>query len=813
MRRAILGLLCLWPVWVVAGCAGPSLKSQGDAYLLSNRPGDAVSCYEQALARDPDLAADASLVSQLRRARGLVAYDLGRQQAAAGRWDDAVDRFRHSVEQDPSLERAKAALKRAQREASKVHHKKALEHADRGQFNQAIVEFKKALELDPGNLDAKDALDSIQKKKQDSLNRAQKLYEGALALIGERRWGRASAALEQAFLANRNHLPCRAAMTRARERIAAAKRLCTDGANLLTARRLDGARKMLTDALDIWPFYPEARELLGKADSFRKQADDLYRKALGLAGANKWDEAFQAAVASVQAFPFDQKSQALLRRATHEAAAAHHKLGTTLLANGELAKAEKEFVHALGYLPKMPEAKQGLAEADVVRGDEAAKKAHWGSALLWYMLAADHVRSKAHDEKVKTARKKVVDRIRLVVQVEVRGAAGAPPNAVAALEKGVLAQVSRTKPAFLQLAAAAKVVPAADYGAVVQLNKLAVVGGLARTEQRTFVYQVYRNVPNPEVPKLQGLLRIATGELEHLRQEYNRPCPACTGTGRLVCHTCAGTGTVRCRNCLGTGRVRCASCNGTGWRGGNPALGPCPRCAGRGTRTCAICGGVGTKWCHVCSTQSHRRGWVTCGWCRGTGRGSNVTLRDVSTKEREAADLQTRLQNEPATIRKAFPAKWEYVVKHYEKRGTAEAGLEVTDRARKALVSADKIAKSVTHRDTTIENANADIGLAEDGLELPSDDAVGWSLLDKTAAETASKLVSAVVAARAIALRKAAEALSEQKRPEDALEAKVDYVHTLEAVNARGAAQILTRLKDARRTHPDPERLVPDISP
>ena len=788
MKRTGLGLVAALAVCACAGCTVTRLMSQGDAHLLANRPAEAVRCYEAALAKDPDLAQSGRFTGKLGRARSRAAHERGRRAAEQKQWDEAIAAFSESLEHESFFERAKGALRHAKAEAAKVHHKRAMELADQGKLNDAILELEKAHELDPGNPDVRDALDSVKRKKGEKVSQARGLYGEALALAADRRWGRAAEALETALAADPNHVLCRVARCRSQTTMAEAKHICSEGADLLARKRLDRARRKLVQGLEVWPFYPQGLDLLRETDSRIAQADGLYRKAAALGSRGEWDAAVASVAASIKVYPFRTEAQVLLRRARNEAAAAHCRAGAAWMTRGDLGKAEDAFIRALGYVPNMTAAREGLAKADFTRGESAAQKGHWGNALLWYLQAADHLPGARYAAKIRDARARVRERVRFGMTVEVRDKAAAPPAATAALKSGVLAQLSRAKPDVLDLVAAGgDAAGPVAYRARIELTRLDVAGGLSRTENRIYRYTVYRMVPNPEIPRLQSLLLAAERRLAYLRREYRRPCHVCRGTGRVACPACRGRG------------VRsCTFCRGTGWQGGNQANGPCKVCQGRGKRPCSVCRG---------------RGQGTCGHCRGTGRSSTVSRWDIERQERDVSSLSDQLRSAPAMVRQAFPAEWPYVVKHYQKVGSAETAIQVTSVIKNAVVRADTVRRQARYSDSTIENANPGIGLGADGLALPSDASIRQLVLGRATSDTASKLLAAVVSARVTALKATADGLSRGGDRVRAMEAAVDYARVLEAASPSAAARLLNSLKKGLQTHPDPSRVAPEMVP
>ncbi len=84
----------------------------------------------------------------------------------------------------------------------------------------------------------------------------------------------------------------------------------------------------------------------------------------------------------------------------------------------------------------------------------------------------------------------------------------------------------------------------------------------------------------------------------------SRPCPTCTGSGRVPHEACDGTGIVQCRRCKGTGKVEETTIvRRNGEAVPKTKLVTCSKCDGKGTVRCR-CG----------------KGFVACGDCKKTGK-------------------------------------------------------------------------------------------------------------------------------------------------------------------------------------------------
>jgi len=780
-------LLCLLLACALTGCAAAKLVKRGDALMAAQRPAEAVNYYRRALEKKPRLGRDPEFVAKLQRAQCLVHYNEGQALANEGKWDEAVAAFTQSAAADPAFAQAGEALQRAKGEASKAHHRGALGLADAGKLEQAVAELGRALQFDPNNIDARAALDSAQEKPLAE-SQVQRLYEQAKSHEKEKRWGEAAQTLDEAVRANPNHLPSRVARWRARAAIAKAGELAAQGERLLGEKRLDQAQDEFKKALDVWPFHKEANQLLEKATAQRKLAQDRFLEAAELARQGQWDETAARAAAALDLFPYHKDATALVAKARQEAAAAHAAAGKALLAKGDLAAAEARFLRALGHVPDFPAAKEGLAHTDSTRGQAAEKAGLLGNAYLWYLQAVEHVALAEHGERLTAARKRILERVRFGLRLEVTGAGGRTTADSSALESAIRAKLATDKPEVIALAAAGAEQAEPAYGAHLELLALEIKSAVTRSEQRVHQYKVEREAPNPEIPRLRELLLVAQRDLADARREYNRPCFACGSRGRITCPTCGGTGgRTRCSACVGKGKKPCATCAGTGLKNGKR----CSTCKGRRTLKCKTCGGDGQLECRTC--QGH--GLVRCQRCDGTGRGGTVGPSELRQFEVRVGELETQLGEEPAMIVEDVPAQWPYVVHYHAKTGMGEVSLQLTHPSSRAVVRKEAFRETSAHEDATIENANPGIRLYGDPLVLPTDEAVRQALLDKLVAAATSRLIAAAIGVKAAELKALAEGLSREGKGEEAVEALVDLARTLEAVAPQEAATIIDRLK------------------
>lgn len=224
--------------------------------------------------------------------------------------------------------------------------------------------------------------------------------------------------------------------------------------------------------------------------------------------------------------------------------------------------------------------------------------------------------------------------------------------------------------------------------------------GPVKIENRIHNYTVVKEEQNPQYEVLRRLLDVAADNLTRLRIEFSRNCTVCAGTGFITCQACGGTG----------------QRNGT----------PCPRC----------------------NVPGGRPGWVKCPRCDGLGHGSRLAEWNLRQQELEVISLQARLNREPQTVLRQFPAAWPYVVEHHEKTGTFDVVLQVVNTATGKAIYQDTVRGSQRSEDATIQNPNPAVGLQPDPLKLPTDDQISQMLLDNAADEITTRVLTEVVVAR-----------------------------------------------------------------
>ncbi len=530
----------------------------------------------------------------------------------------------------------------------------------------------------------------------------------------------------------------------------AAAKACFEGRWLLVQNRLDEALEKLQLALDLAPGYVEAEQLLAKARARRQEAQTHYDRAAAALQEEKWDKAVQEVAAATNVFPKYREAKALLEDIQRKAAAAYLAAGLERLEAGDLAAAEVALGRAQDYVADLPGVREGLARAASMRAEAALARQQWGQALLWAREAVASDAKEEYQAQVQAAQARVFARIRFGV-TQAAPEAGGPSAATAALAAGAWRRLQERKPEFVLLPAAGAAPEAAAFTVRLEAGKLDILTERTRIENRTHRYTVRQDEPNPDYARIRDLLDAATQRLAALRTEVvDRPCYTCSGTGWLLCRACGGTGAV----------------------GGAP---------------CAACGSSG------------RPGWVRCPLCGGLGRRIGLLGTDIRRLEREVDQLQDQLARTPPRIVREVPADWAYGIEYYEKTGTVEATVRVTDAASGRAILADALRRHRREEDTTIQNANPAIGLAAKPLRLPPDEAVREGLLAEAGDEAAARVLAAVLAARAAERQAASDRLLAEGKVAEAVEAGTDAAVLREPIDPQKAGLQMKGLRDRLR--------------
>ncbi len=502
---------------VMVGCAHKKLIKRGDQHLRADRPIEALDAYEQALTHEPDLVEDEEFTVKWTRARVRAAHARGQLAAVEQRWDQAVAHYQAALAIDERFAPARAALPDARRKAAEMHYRRALDLADQGKLAPAITELKQALDYNADHAAARQALRSVQARLEARIRRTRDLTARATELAGGRKWHMVEQTLDQAVQTDPNHLPARIARHEARAKLSAARQAYQQGTALAEEGQLDAAIEALARAADTWPDHPQAATALTDVRRNRQAAAEHYNQAHTMFGQGRFDAAHRQATLALDIYPHWDQARDLHARAAQAAADAHAATGEELLTLGESAEAEASFLRALDYLPDHARARKGLSTIDCDRGEALAKQNRPGAALLAYLNAAEHYRSRRATTGIGQARKNIYDRIAVRLDVRTDGPGGSRTGLAVELGGAVLSCLRRHRPEWVRLAGPSD---QADYAADVAELGLDVRTVHTQSHRRQHGYTFQREVPNPELIGLRQDLREQVGKLRYLRRQY-----------------------------------------------------------------------------------------------------------------------------------------------------------------------------------------------------------------------------------------------------------------------------------------------------
>lgn len=542
------------------------------------------------------------------------------------------------------------------------------------------------------------------------------------------------------------------------------------GVEALDKRRLEEAAELFESALEYEPGMDKARERLSETNRDIVQADKKFDIAKTLANESKWDEALSALDGVLELNSTHAGAPVFAETVRRRAVADYVKRGDTALKKGDLLAAYNAYERCDDYIKNDPKAREGLARVDVAHGDKMLAQRRWGAAYLWYRQANIRAASAERLEAANAMEQRIGERLAFALNVRVDGDDDRVTALSSDLTNRLREALSRTAPAFMAFGVnESRPLPGALAAVGVELRGFDIRQAFLRKEGRTHRYTVYHQVDNPELPRIAYEIERTERERDRLRWELDRLCPVCRGDRDHVCSHCRGAGHTRCDRCDGTGAY---------YRSGKKEK--CRDCDGSGRRDCRFC----------------RHGRVACHRCNGTGLYSRVSRLDIMRVESDLSRLERDYRRAPATVLRGFPAEWPYTINHYEKRATAEA-LVRFDGASDKVTTEEAVALSAVANDKTIDNANPEIGLREDPLTLPTDDALRSDLARRGADQLARLILVALLKPMADEADEQTARAKEAGATLDAIEAGVDRMMLLRPIDRREADRALRPLVEA----------------
>lgn len=141
---------------------------------------------------------------------------------------------------------------------------------------------------------------------------------------------------------------------------------------------------------------------------------------------------------------------------------------------------------------------------------------------------------------------------------------------------------------------------------------------------------------------------------------------------------------------------------------------------------------------------------------------------------------------------------WPYQQEIYRKTGQMDSTMTIEDVVAKATLQSFEVAPSYRKDDFVTINANPQVGLPADGLDLPSDDAVYRSLLSEAAGNTINGVLAAATVARANAYIAQANEHARSGKADLDIEARVAAIVLLESTQPAEAKRLLDEIHNPK---------------
>lgn len=740
-----IALIC---IVTLTGCKATRYVDRGDEDLLAGRPSMALANYKRALAKDPNLREKPAFQAKLLEANWRSSFEEAKSYERQLGWEQAISKYEETLRYHPGFQPAIDGIAAAKTRGANQRYETALNNANNGDLGKAAVNLRRSLELNRNNASALSALASIEGGAPPATAAA---YSQAQSLTNARQWQHAATAYEAIIRSDRNHLPSRIELFKAKQKLDASTSLSTTAAKQLGERRLDASIASAKESLAIWPSNNPAQESLSRALSQREQAEALYQQALQQKGNQQWDAAIISAQKVRAAFPFHPAMGGFDQQVKDEAAQTYVTEGNRLLEAGELEAANNTFRAAFKYKPSDNAAKKGLAEVAHAHGKGAETDGLPGNALLWYMDSQrQQPKDNKYQEAVSRARAKVAVTANFDITLTTQDSKNNTNADTAKLQEVLTRELIATKPAYVNVTAggANQRVRGPLYKAMVTLNRIQTEQRLISTQRKVHVFTNYKSVPNPKIPYLDREFHSAERELARARVAQIRN---------------------RCNSCSGRGDINCSRCGGRGKHRHGDKESACSVCGGRGHSSCGRCGGRG----HYFAIDSYR----------------------VNRAAARVNDLARQLRHEPRFVKEKYQLQWPYTVETHARRGEASAVLNVIDaNANNKTINSLTVNPVFNITDQMIVNPNPKLGLQEDRLVLPTDAFAYNALMDGAAKKAVPAILEAAAVERANSFINEANKHAREGRADLDLEARMTAMVILEPVRPKDAQKILTAI-------------------
>ncbi len=170
----------------------------------------------------------------------------------------------------------------------------------------------------------------------------------------------------------------------------------------------------------------------------------------------------------------------------------------------------------------------------------------------------------------------------------------------------------------------------------------------------------------------------------------------------------------------------------------------------------------------------------------------------IREQEREVNRIRRQFERTPRIVVERVRHEWPYVVHTHRQTGELTVEVRLIDAATRASVFNRTFRKTARYEDQVTENANPDVGVPVDTLELPDDEFVCRELLEAAAPDAARLIVAQAVRAQVDELARQADSLAADRRAAQYIETMVDTAVLLEATDPREAESVFRQLREQR---------------
>ncbi|MBT3375368.1 MAG: tetratricopeptide repeat protein [Lentisphaerae bacterium] len=725
--RTLPLVLCL----LACGCAATREVRRARTAMAQGRPILARGHLESAARLSPKRLRDPEFREKLRIARRDARHAEGAQLARGQKWDAALNAFEDVLEIESGWPDALRSIAETKQWAAAALHQQALAQADMGRARDAAASAARALTYVPDHPGAQQAHHATQFPEADE-TRGGVHYRIATQHITTQRWPEAAEALREATVANPNHLPARARLFEAKERVSRAKALFDKAVSALEQHDLGEAESAFSRSLDVTPHAGRTAERLEHVKQLIAHATKLTEQAQDHLAHRRWDSAIKSAGNVLQLWSTHPQAEELRSTAASGAARDAITQGRELLKQAHYTRAEREFERALTYRPDSAKAKESLSDAALARARSAEVGEAWGAALLWRITAQQRHQRKSDSAEITRTITRVLNRLQTDLSLAVLGPGGKIDADALDLAQGLRDRLQAKLPSFIQLSPAdlSGKETNVDYELRLECLGINIDQEVIQRASRTHLYNVEHRFPNVEIARTRELIHSCEHQVTVLSHRLTE------AESRLHHLRRSAPPTPRHpkKHDASTGGNAASPSTRHGQRGRHET--------GEADQDNAHHGGTnhahqGEHHAHAKYAEHQRRE-------QHLQSQVNRCRRDLDNERRELRRLRRRLDSLPRTIVEVHRKTWPYVRVTERKTGRLVARLNLVSTKTGKPAAEQVFEVSKQDQDDAIENPNPDIGLKSDPLILRTNQSIRGSLLNAASIRTAEAAIDMV---------------------------------------------------------------------